>query len=642
MDCFCLCQIHRKRDAPFTIMLSLVRSTLCCLPRMLSVELRCARRKSSVLKDRLELHFNKIMKRDDIPLLSNFDVFKNSLPVRRDSSTGEHIPLYELPHWTCNNDMLAYQLGEQPLTSRAVVKYLSAPGGSGKTSCILPAFLKNAEKKVGGFTHYLYLSFDNNAYKYFRLDHNDRVTWDLAEDQGAWFILECLKILLEKPDQMGPYKIPCNKEPLPIRSTVMEYLKRIIPRPDQKLLVHVDEHHKMCRRDGEGDVARNGALFSKGAMSVLACVPRVTVVATYTARPPLPPQGSSAVCRYPLALPCLDIYEATKFVEELRFPHSHDSFNREQKRLWVTLCFRLGMKLTEIGLLLLHKRGDENTNNLLQEFEERASHADATEALKKCIQLCTICDVKATEENKNAARLLLGIPEKNIEPIERQVSNIFIVDGSVSCSLMHLLTMEDPEYKVYSVGRRRFMHMLTAQDYLSHTPLESAYNWSLSCLSAVKESLTFLNDSTEYMIKCKRLLPGRLFPTIETDTYDLSFMKPDTIYFAAERDGLPTHPLADMFFCTKDGQLVLIDIAGGKNIEEKKNKLTLWIKREQDKVKDKLPKWTEWEERFPLHGVVLAPLATGVSMTCDGVQVVCGEDAQKLLHGLRQVFLWLK
>lgn len=34
-------------------------------------------------------------------------------------------------------------------------------------------------------------------------------------------------------------------------------------------------------------------------------------------------------------------------------------------------------------------------------------------------------------------------------------------------------------------------------------------------------------------------------------------------YYAEERDGLSTHPLADMFFVTEGSELVLVDFTGG-------------------------------------------------------------------------------
>ncbi len=43
-----------------------------------------------------------------------------------------------------------------------------------------------------------------------------------------------------------------------------------------------------------------------------------------------------------------------------------------------------------IIIINLHKRGNVNADQLLQKFKSVASHTDTTEALEKCIQLCTI------------------------------------------------------------------------------------------------------------------------------------------------------------------------------------------------------------------------------------------------------------
>ena len=123
-------------------------------------------RNGSLLEDRLESHFNKVMKCENIPLLSNFNVYKKCLPQRHLVGIG-NVPLYQLPHWTCEDDM-AQQLKEDGCHVRY---YLTAPGCSGKTSSILPAFLKSAEE--GGFTHYLYLDFANNGHQFYRMPYKD-------------------------------------------------------------------------------------------------------------------------------------------------------------------------------------------------------------------------------------------------------------------------------------------------------------------------------------------------------------------------------------------------------------------------------------------------------------------------------------
>ena len=145
---------------------------------------------SPSLEDSLKEHFNKVMKCDSIPLLADFDVYKKSLPVRESFSSDKvFIPLYELPHWVHDQDLKSFanQLKNKSFLSRNHVKYLSVPPHSGKTSCILPAFLKNT-KSEGGFTHYFYFTFDNNDGRIYENDGEISNSSIIALRQGASFI----------------------------------------------------------------------------------------------------------------------------------------------------------------------------------------------------------------------------------------------------------------------------------------------------------------------------------------------------------------------------------------------------------------------------------------------------------------------
>lgn len=161
--------------------------------------------------------------------------------------------------------------------------------------------------------------------------------------------------------------------------------------------------------------------------------------------------------------------------------------------------------------------------------------------------------------------MLLGIPENYIEVIEQEVivRSLIHTNGIVSCSLEWLLTSFDPDRPVYSAGADRLRSVLGEEptDYLSNTPLEAAFQWCLSCYSSVYKKLDFL--SVNFSIECKELLPGRFFPSTESDNYDVEGLQPDIIYYAKEKTGENTHTLADMLFCTKDGELVLVDVTGG-------------------------------------------------------------------------------
>ena len=141
-------------------------STVCfAYPKILSRMLWCSRtnfsgllyvtqRKGSSLEDRLESHFNKVMKCEKIPLLSNFNVYKKSLPKRHLPGIG-NVPLYQLPHWTCEDDMaiMAQQLKKDRYHVRYGVRHLDALVKP-PPSC--QHFLR-VPKRVGGIIHYLYL-----------------------------------------------------------------------------------------------------------------------------------------------------------------------------------------------------------------------------------------------------------------------------------------------------------------------------------------------------------------------------------------------------------------------------------------------------------------------------------------------------
>lgn len=59
------------------------------------------------------------------------------------------------------------------------------------------------------------------------------------------------------------------------------------------------------------------------------------------------------------------------------------------------------------------------------------------------------------------------------------------------------------------------------------------------------------------------LMPGRIFTGDDETIYNVNFMQYDTVYYVDEGQGVPTHTLCDLFFCTNQEELVLIDVTGG-------------------------------------------------------------------------------
>ena len=90
----------------------------------------------------------------------------------------------------------------------------------------------------------------------------------------------------------------------------------------------------------------------------------VTVVVTHLDKPDLPFNTSSEVCRSPVGLPPLDIErlmketklqdDEGKYYYPFHFPFDKKNLDREGKRLFAILKFKLAMKVSNNGLPCLH------------------------------------------------------------------------------------------------------------------------------------------------------------------------------------------------------------------------------------------------------------------------------------------------
>ena len=116
-----------------------------------------------VIEEQIKQIFEERMKNNSYPLFANWSNYEKWLPVRQIS--GEFRKLYKLPHWIKEKDLdfvvdrLAKDL-DTTSSARDFVRYLAAPTAYGKTSLILPAFLRSTKRKdLIGFSHtYISLS----------------------------------------------------------------------------------------------------------------------------------------------------------------------------------------------------------------------------------------------------------------------------------------------------------------------------------------------------------------------------------------------------------------------------------------------------------------------------------------------------
>ena len=593
-------------------------------------------KKEGSLEDRLKRVFERSMRNNQIPLFSEWNSYARSLPRREFNRYDPY--LYKLPYWANDKDVsdmadkLYYPRRVGGGNPRNSVMYLAAPSEHGKTASILPAFLKSAEKSQ--FTHYIYLAFNNNVENYFRVFGKIDEDEEVAKAQGAAFMLECFEILLNIDNKGEMIKI-C-KNPPTLRETKEKFATLFSRFGEANILVHLDEHRKMCTEDSINPPSLTSRNFRRGAFYSIARAKRVNVVATYINRPEIPSSQSSQVCRIPVTLPPIDLDLLAEDVEELKLPNNK-RLNPVQRKLLATLRVRLGAKLTKDGLGSLHIK-EKMTLKFLQDFKEAASEESVTKALVRCLNLCPLEVDSSQSKNVNAVKLLCGITDTDLsDELERQVAEMVVLGDKVTSSLGHLLTIHDTAFPIYSLGLLRFYNVLTHRqsiNYFAQTPLGAAYCWVLSCKSAVEGILRMGKYS--WPIKCKDLRPHRLFKGHDVTDYADNFkkMESDTIYYVEEGKGTLAHPLCDIFFCTKKNDLVLINVTGGgkKAVEEKIADLSSWIEREQGKID------------VTLHGVVLAPMfypPVDVSTESISTKCVCGDEARHCLGGLQQILRWL-
>ena len=546
-------------------------------------------RSGSEIEEKLRKKFELMKPECTQSLYRDFDTYKKSLPVReRDGMENEWFKLYELPYFGADKDVqfMAQQLFEPIKAFRKVIKYVCAPATSGKTTSVLPAFLES------NFTHYLYLAFDNNNDRQFKLKPSKPMDdLDCAERQGTAFAYECVRRLIEEPDKEDTHYIRIDVDPksgeLPTTKASVEKLKTLIGSYFGKqsyILFHVDEHRKMCHR---GDTKNDpGAAFSRGVMQTLAKVG--IVVATYIDPPFVPALGnSSAMCRCPVTMPQIDIRKVLQHLQ-LIVPRAK---NRRARRLLSMLKFRLAMVFQpsntrddptfglEIGGLHQLETASQKLKDFVDSLRLKLENHDGLEqekVLEECIEICVKPNVVTQKTPMSyATRLLLGMSdndiEKAVEKVGREIEDLVVLENEhLSTTLFKLLSYKDKDSQlndIYQKGCERFANVFEHPDLLCSQPLEEAYLWTISCRSAVESKLSFPLQKKAFKFHCTDIKPARIFDN-DTDDFDVEFLEPHVLYYANEpgrSDHARSHPYADMFFRTALDELVLIDITGSSN-----------------------------------------------------------------------------
>lgn len=625
------------------------------------------------MEDRLCAQFEGKMKASTAPVFSDFDTYAKTLPRRLVGGAMKNtiLTLYKLPFWADQQAVrtmaLDFESNRRGLEgSRNYVRYATAPTAAGKTASILPAFLDSAEadRSIDGenvsFSYYIYLAFDNNDGRTFQAMSPMPKEF---EKQGAFFILKCLAMYFD--NQSGTVNISheccCgdsdSAEP-PNIHVVKSDLEALLDSmaPGGRRLIHVDEHHSMLSHENQSEAAT----FRRGALQTLAEIPGVVVVATYTKiLTELDPAGSSKVCRYPVAVPLLDIDAMAESMPQFNMQLPERPLTATEGGLLSSVRFRLAQKISNMGLLSLHRAiRVEEMDKLRQEFEGVVeSESNVRERL---LQLHNVLPLDLSSMAKpiatgDALLLLCGVPEGdwNSNTVERQIRNVLLTSsGLVTVKLDTLLQMCDPERQVYVEGQSRFAQILEqSASLLSSTPLEAAYAWVISARSAKDGSLRFGRKT--FSFRCEHLLGGRLFlKSIREDfAARRDELKQETLYYAVEGPSSgykQDHPLGDLFFATAKGELVLIDVTASNDVEYKRfrpNKLPIATNRNRmiDWVKTHMARYNE--VGISLHGIVLAPFDSGERSTIteigtNSVSILRRTEAMDHLGGLSQFLFW--
>eukprot|EP00538_Stauroneis_constricta_P011095 CAMPEP_0119546726 /NCGR_PEP_ID=MMETSP1352-20130426/1014_1 /TAXON_ID=265584 /ORGANISM="Stauroneis constricta, Strain CCMP1120" /LENGTH=647 /DNA_ID=CAMNT_0007591451 /DNA_START=59 /DNA_END=1998 /DNA_ORIENTATION=- len=516
---------------------------------------------------RLRLVFEDSMVSADVPLLSSWGSYWESLPSRYLLGIGKYIKLCDVPFYATDDsiDVLTKQLEDIILPIRGIprfaVAYLSARTRSGKTSSILPVFLNSyTSNRMRRFTHYLYMAFNNNAANNFSATGKASRVSDIAEQQGALFIYKCVAKLLEGEytditlETIEAYRkdvLGRNRGISILRfatNMINLLLQTKIPGEDQRFLIHLDEHRKMNTNPN----------FRRGAMTALAMCNRVKCVATFTEplTELLPMDESSGACRQPCTHLTFDLPEYLEKRESIDIRRLVARQDQElpsiQARKWATLVFRMAsmvqvylpltlyLKDTNGTIVAPSEMHDKNVNRTivaplqwlediqtaLVEFSETTAEMETLDennggiaavdtALRKCFNATALKPCADIEHGKFALDLMNGISEAKFRTRrfgDNSVAcGLTILNGKVVASWQDLLKLEYRPLPAFRRASRQFSQKRTGDDYLSGAPLEEAYGWSLLCRSAVKRELDFEANGFSFRFKAKDYLVGRLF-----------------------------------------------------------------------------------------------------------------------------------
>ena len=390
--------------------------------------------------------FEENMQTDAVPLLKDYDTYQASLPVR-ELRNGSLLTLYHLPFYARITDLnrFAGRMSSE-LEIRISVDYIAAASHSGKSASVVVGFLRSRELDFGddarlNVTHYLYMPFANNGRNYHRGVSDAQLQRACGEDDklrtalGAAYMRDCFAQAMSgvyaKYWQTPDHILEVEDTQDLLQQDVSTFMQRS---PNGMLVVHVDEHRSMCPDPD----------FRRGAMRVLAELPGVHVLATYTDIPPLPKQKSSETCRRPIA--CL-LPDVGTIMKERLAMDDMDMGNEAILLRVATLRVTLGLALQKLLLAGLHFQSSK-IDQLLHKLNNMLGNAgDSVKArLEKCIAHCNRMWMEdSARQSKSLTELLCGIEEDDDRVQEKRFPQVVALDDILTAPLEVLLRDRDED-----------------------------------------------------------------------------------------------------------------------------------------------------------------------------------------------------
>ena len=346
-----------------------------------------------------------------------------------------------------------------------------------------------------------------------------------------------------------------------------------------RLLLHIDEHRSMS----------TSPEFRRGALLLAGSLPQMCqVIATYLEPPDLAAQGSSQVCRFPIAMMLVDVSPlltrdasdaapaTAAGLPKIKLPA--EGWGGKEERLLATLRVKLSLFLVHIGLDQLHIPQDEKSD-LRRTFRNIQDQLDKEGNLESkligALGSFSVALPDLDEQVSGAVDLLLGIKDARAE--DRRYPGVISLDNrKLTLPLEMLMAVQDARDKASSVFDKAqevfCSSLMESGSWCDGMLLERAYLWALACKAAKEEDgFKFVSKPRKYKFQCKDIRDGlqqvdgknaRVFTKKGDPCIDgIRCIEDGVMYHALSEGGTAgTHKGFDIWFKTEADELVLSSV----------------------------------------------------------------------------------